>query len=352
MPGRLVLHVGAMKSGTTFIQSRLFANKAMLRQRGVLVPGREWLSQVYAVKHLLDGEGRMWDKHAAKVSEHPGTSVISMEYLGPARPAAAARVRETVAGEIEVVITARDLNRSITAMWQETLQNGRTWTWQQYLDGIVAFRPGHRDESAPVPEAGRTFWRQQNLVRMARTWGEAVGMENVTLLTLPHPGAPRNLLWERFASVLGTDPDGFAPAPTQNESLGAASALVMRRLNELLDEHGLPFPTGTPFRKGLLSKTILAGRKGDEPSIGLPVAPWVREHAEESVRGLQELGVRLVGDWTELEPVEVPGIDPATVSEAEVTEAALVGLAGVLADVIRRDEDERAQARAAAGATG
>ncbi|WP_181312355.1 hypothetical protein [Nocardioides campestrisoli] len=347
MPGRLVLHVGAMKSGTTFIQSRLFANKAMLRSRGVLVPGREWLSQVYAAKHLLEGQGRMWEKHAARVSEHDGTSVISMEYLGPARPAAAARVRETVAGEIEVVITARDLNRSIAAMWQETLQNGRTWTWQEYLDGIVAYRPGHREAGQPGPETGRTFWRQQNLVRMAQTWGQAVGPENVTVLTVPHPGAPRDLLWERFASVLGTDPEGFAPAPTQNESLGAASALVMRRLNELLEEAGLPFPAGTPFRKGLLSKTILAGRKSSEPSIGLPVAPWVRDHAREMVEGLQRLGVRLVGDWAELEPVEVPGIDPATVPEGEVTEAAVAGLSGLLADVIRRDEEERAAAREA-----
>ena len=42
MSRRLVLHVGAMKSGTSFIQSRLFANKRMLRDdRGILVPGHE-----------------------------------------------------------------------------------------------------------------------------------------------------------------------------------------------------------------------------------------------------------------------------------------------------------------------
>lgn len=187
---------------------------------------------------------------------------------------------------------------------------------------------------------------------MARTWGEAVGPENVTLLTVPHPGGPRELLWERFASILRTDPDGFAPAPTQNESLGAASAQVMRRVNAVLEAEGLPFPTGTPFRKGLLSKQVLASRKASEPSIGLPVAPWVVEHSQEMVEGLQRLGVRLVGEWDELAPVEVPGIDPGTVSGPEVTEAALAGLAGVLAEVIRADEEERARARAAEAISG
>lgn len=341
MPGRVVLHVGAMKSGTTFIQSRLFANKDLLRERGILVPGREWVNQVYAVKHLLAGEGPMWDKHAAAVSRHPGTSVISMEFLGPVRPVVARRVAESITVPIEVVISARDLNRSIAAMWQETLQNGRTWTWPDYLRGIEDYRPGHRDPRAPVPHAGKTFWRQQNLVRLARTWGDVVGHDRVTVLTVPPPGGPRELLWERFASVLGTDPSGFTPAPLQNESLGAASALVMRRLNELLDADDLPFPRGTAFRKGLLSKQLLASRKAQEPSIGLPVKPWVREHAAEMVAQLQDLGVRLVGDWRELTPVDVPGVDPTTVPEAEVTEAAVAGLAALLAHQIRDDEQAR-----------
>src|SRR5690606_26737545 len=93
------------------------------------------------------------------------------------------------------------------------------------------------------------------------------------------------------------------------------------------------------------SKQLLAARKSSEPSIGLPVADWVVDHAQEMVDGLQRLGVRLVGDWAELAPVEVPGIDVADVPEAEVTEAALAGLAGLLAEMIRHDEEQRRRAR-------
>lgn len=336
MSRRLVLHVGAMKSGTSFIQSRLFANKAMLAERGILVPGMNWLSQVMAARDVLGAGDAQWARMAGKVEAHDGTSVISMEYLGPVRPVVVRRVLDSFPDhDVTVVVTVRDLNRSIAAMWQETVQNGRTWTFEEYLAGIRAWRPGHRDETAAAPEAGRTFWRQQNIVRFARTWGEQVGMDSFALVTVPPPGAPRDLLWERFCSVLGTAPDGFAPARMGNESVGAASTLVIRRLNELLDEAGLPFPEGTDLRKGLLAKQVLAARKRDEPAIGLPVAPWVREHAAHMVTALRGTGVSLVGDWADLEPVDVPGTDPATVPAEQVAEAALAGLAGVLAEQIR-----------------
>ena len=176
MSRRLVLHVGAMKSGTSYVQSRLFANKRMLLDRGILVPGMNWLSQVMAARDVLGSGEAQWAKMAGKVQAHEGTSVISMEYLGPVRPVVVRRVLASFPDhEVTVVVTARDLNRSIAAMWQETVQNGRTWTFADYLAGIEAWRPGHRDESAEPPESGRTFWRQQNIVRFARTWGEQVG---------------------------------------------------------------------------------------------------------------------------------------------------------------------------------
>ena len=193
--GRLFLHVGAMKSGTTFVQSRLFAHRDELQERGIRVPGRRRRSQVLAVQQLLRGGGPMWDKHAAAVSRHPGTSVISMELLGPARDGVVTALRDSVDADVDVVITARDLNRSIPAMWQETVQNGRSWAWRDYVAGVRTDRPSERT-GLPATEPGRSFWIQQDLVRMARTWASVFGPERVTVVTVPPPGSPPELLWQ------------------------------------------------------------------------------------------------------------------------------------------------------------
>lgn len=349
MPGpegqRLVLHVGAMKSGTTFIQSRLFSHRETLAERGVRVPGRQWRSQVLAVQQLLRGGGPMWDRHAGGIREHAGTSIVTSELLGPAPAEVARRLVDSVGVPVDVVVTARDLNRSVPAMWQETLQNGRSWQWHDYLAGVEADRPSTRD-GRPATDAGRAFWIQQDLVRIVRRWAAVVGPERVSVVTVPPPGGDPELLWERFARVAGPGLEGLVSAPARNESLGAASANAVRRLNELLDEAGMPFPQGHQLRKRLLTKQVLAGRKGVEPAIGLAVAPWVTEETRHQRAGLQQLGARLVGDWADLTPVDVPGTDPATVGDAEVAEAAIGGLAGLLVALVSRDRDDGSAAPA------
>ena len=345
MADRVVLHVGAMKSGTSYIQARMFANVDSFRNRGVLVPGQGWGDQVRGVLDVLGRSapnGRAvtgaWDALLEQMAGRDGTAVVSMEHLGPIQPPLATKVVKSLmaAGgpRVEVLVTARDLNRSLAAMWQETVQNGRSWTWRDYLDGAREARPGRGADGPEVTPQGRTFWRQQNIVRMVRNWAGVVGADQVVLVTVPPPGADRELLWTRFGEAVGEDVAGLAPAPRANESIGAASALVLRRLNELLDERGLKFPAGTGIRKQELAKQVLAARRRDEPSIGLPVEPWVVEAAARMATGLERSGVRIVGDLAELTPVEVPGIDPADVPEHEVTEAAVAGLAGILANRI------------------
>lgn len=332
---RVVLHVGAMKSGTSYLQSLLFANKELLLERGVLLPGPRWAFQVRAVRSLMTGEGDEWERLGAEVGDHPGTSVVSMEFLGPLRPKLArGAVARLPVDDVRVVVTARDLNRSIAAMWQETVQNGRTWTWDEYVEAVTAWRPSHR-RGGHETEAGRTFWRQQNIGRIVSGWADVVGPDRVTLVTVPHPGAPRDLLWQRFAGVLETDAEGLEPARAANESIGAASTLALRRLNEMLEARGLKGQDGAPLRKGVLAKQVLAARKNQEPVTGLPVAAWVEKESRRMRRALARSGVRVVGDLDDLTPVEVPGVHPSDIDEREVSEAALSALAWAVHELVR-----------------
>ncbi len=339
MGQRVILHAGAMKSGTSYLQALLYANKASLAERGVLVPGQTWNDQVRAVQDVLglasartgDISGS-WDRLVEEIAAYDGSAVVSMEFLGTAPRA----VIERIVGEwddLTVVISARDLNRGLASMWQETVQNGRTWTFADYLAGARDSRPRPERRPEEVTTAGKTFWRQQNVVRLSRNWSAAGA--RVVLLTVPPPGAPKDVLRDRFLSVLGVSADGLVAAPEANESIGAASAMVLRRVNELLEEAGLPSPAGQHLRKTVLAKAVMAARRGSEPAIGLPVEPWVHAHAATMVARLEDLGVELVGEWSDLTPVDVPGVDPAAIDGADIAEAASAALAGLLAQQIR-----------------
>jgi hypothetical protein len=335
MAARVTLHVGLMKSGTTFIQGLLFANKERLADRGVLVPGDRWRDQVGAVQDVLrpaDGNGE-WANLVAQIATWPGDAVISMEFLGPAKQH---RIRRVVSSlrpaRVEVVVTVRDLNRSIVALWQETIQNGRWWTWPEYVEGVHTARPD--SPGGTLTEAGRTFWRQQHAARICSAWGEVA--DACTLVTVPAPGAGPELLAERFGEAAGFPVSGLQSPARANESIGAASTLALRRMNEILAAQALPFPRGSRLRKNVLAKQVMAGQRHLEPRIGLPVEQWVRDTSRWMTMELSGSGTRLVGSWTDLEPVPVPGVDPSTVSAADVAEAAASGLAGLVAYQINK----------------
>lgn len=341
MAETVVLHVGAMKSGTSYVQARLFANRAALLERGVLVPGRVWVDQVNAVRAVLgkrpDGSvGQPWERLVEQVAAAPGTAVVSMEFLGPSRAVVARRVVASLGpAAVRVVVTARDLNRSLAAMWQETVQNGRTWTWREYLTEAEARRPGTGPGTTDRTTPGGTFWRQQNLHRMVSRWSTAIDGP-VHLVTLPPPGAPAAVLWQRFCQAAGLPDEGLAEVPRSNESLGLASTLALLRLNRELEDNGTAWDETANLRKHVLAKRILASRRAVEPSLGLPVADWVVEQSDQTVRRLQELGPVLVGDWADLAPAPVPGVDPEDVPETEITQAALQALAGLVDVMISR----------------
>ena len=327
MAKRVVLHVGAMKSGTTFLQSTLYANRLRLAELGVLVAGERWGAQVDAVLDVLGRThhptGRSvvgaWDRLVAEVGAWPGTAVVSVELLAPAGPKQIERIAGSFGDtDLEVVLSLRDLNRSLPAMWQETVQNGRSWGWEEYVAGVERGRPRAGRTEDDVSTLSRAFWRQQAGVRVARHWGAAGPLH---LVTVPRPGSPSSELLVRFAEVLGVDPTDLDAPVRGNASLGAASTEVLRRMNGVLDRRGLAFPVGIRVRKRTLAKQILPALSAGERRIGLPVRPWTEEHAAGMVTGLRRLAPRLHGAWEDLAPVAVPGIPTSEVSSAEVAEA-------------------------------
>ena len=340
MAERLVLHVGLMKSGTSFVQQVMKTNKALLRRRGVLFPA-PWRTQVRATRDIIEHGGDQqpplapdgpWRSLMGTIDSWSGTAAVSMEFLGPRR---VSKIREIVSAlpetDVQVVVSVRDLARGIPAMWQENVQNWGTRPWEEYLAGV-------RDEDRSEPGPGRGFWKRQDAPGIVESWLGVVGREHLTVLTVPQRGAPPALLWERFASILGVDPAGFDLDVPANPSLGLASLEVLRAVNTRLQGgvDGPAISTAAYERtvKQLLSKRGLAQRPG-EPRLGYD-ADWVVERAAADTQRLRDLGVRVVGDLDELQAAEVRGVAPSEVGAEERLEAALDGLALAIEKLARR----------------
>ncbi|HEY0888034.1 MAG TPA: hypothetical protein VGE38_00305 [Nocardioides sp.] len=331
MADRVVLHVGLMKSGTSYVQDRMVAAPEELARHDVLFPGTTWRDQVVAVSDAIGVQKRAqgqfdgaWERMADQVRAWSGTAVISMEFLGPAsEPGIAAVVGAFPAGTVEVVVTVRDLGRTLPAMWQESLKNGKSWSWREYLAGV-------RRGEGP----GTNFWRQQDAGAVVRRWSDAVGAARTTIVTLPPPGAAPETLWERFCEAAGVPVDCCPPVPASNESLGAASAALMRRVNDAVGD--LPWPEYSDRVKFGLAKTVLAGHRSAEETIGVRVPRWVRRRAaalRAELSRLVDAGVRVVGDLDDLTPVSVRGVDADRVAEQAQLDAAV----HALAELLRRD---------------
>jgi hypothetical protein len=318
---RVVVHIGLMKSGTTFLQGRLGANRARLDAQGVLFPGPSWRRHVNAVQDLMSSQGHVpgsWDSLTQEVNAYPGTAVISMEYLAMAGARGIGIIGQSFGeAELRIVVGARDLGRTVPAMWQEAVKNRSTRTFAEYVDGIRAEN-----------DSGRRFWRQQHAGRIVTRWAEQLGRDRVHLVTLPPPDAPGDLLWRRFCEVAGIrEESSWDAAPRANESLGVASALVMRRLNELTGD--LPVK-GYKRQVKAVGKHLLPAHRSAEEAIGFTVPDWLHQRAEGIRSELAGSGAHVVGDLDDLTPLNVPGTDPGTVDDGPQLDAALAALDGVL----------------------
>lgn len=329
-----------MKSGTTYLQGALYTNRDKLREQGVLVPGERWRNQIDAVLDVRgrvhhpggDSVGGAWDRLVGEVNAWDGTAVISVELLAPVHPEVVEKVAASFDGVTpDIVLSVRDLNRGIPAMWQELIQNGMTWGWADFVKGVRRSRP----ERPRPDELAHRFWDEQDQVGIARRWGR-VGP--VHLVTVPPPGAPPTALLERFGEAMGFDPTGLASPPPRNTSLGAATAEALRALNVELAERGLRWPAAIQLRKHRLAKQLLPALGVEDPRIGLRVPRWVRAYTRDQQAGFGEMDCTVHGDLADLEPVDVAGIDAAHVSDEQVRDAAVAAYGALRADLAKQGE--------------
>ncbi len=240
-------------------------------------------------------------------------------------------VDDLAPAEVRIVLTARDLVRVIPAAWQELMQGGQQWTWDQYVATITS--PAGR----AIPP-GRKFWRNNDLLAVAKRWADAVGPDGVTVVTVPPPGAATSLLWNRYCAAVGADPDVVPPdRGAANESLDVASAELLRRLN-LRAADSLPTHVYDREVKWFIAKEVLAARSGpDRLQLDGPRTAWAQAEGQRVAQGLHDLGVRVEGDLDELIGSGAVADSVPTPSADEMLDAALDVIAALVGRLGRRD---------------
>lgn len=311
--------MGTPKSATTYLQALLCAARPELQRRGVLYPGEDYLPlgglNQQPVVYALAGPEVRWINDAVRergrtllphlteeLGRHGGAAIVSTEALASFSTENGRAVVEALGyppEQVGVVVTVRDFGRLLTSVWQENVKNGAVMGMTGYLESVAALRD--QDESP--------FWNAYGLPRLVDRWADVVGMERVTVVTVPHADR-RDELWPRYCRALGVAdlplPASSPEHKRHNVSLTASQIELLREVNVLLEKEDMGKPEQQRLRDRMLTAWMAApSRPGRGLVLGSDLAARVVGWAEEDIAGLEErtgTGLRVQGDLAELRP--------------------------------------------------
>jgi hypothetical protein len=331
------LHVGSPKTGTTFLQDVLWSQRETAEEQGLLLPGNRFHDHFLAtldVRGLADDPiyppraRRMWERLAAEAAAADGNVLISHELFAGASADQAQQAVALLAdrAEVHVVVTARDHVRQISAEWQEHIKHRSSASFGRFVQDV-------RDDHARTS----WFWQVQDYAGVLERWGADLPPEHLHVVTVPPSGADPNILWDRFARLLGVDPTAFdTELERSNSSLGVEQAELLRRVNLELGDR-LPLPGPYPLVvKNVLAHGILEARRGTRLALGADDQKFAVEAGSGIVERLGDMGVDVVGDLAELVPAvqgadAVPGEDAYAVpSDATLLAESVATIADLL----------------------
>lgn len=342
MAGRQViyLHVGAPKTGTTYLQSILWNNREALRGDGVLYPGDDHLFHTRAALDLLDRRFAdyedpavpgTWRRLVDEARAWHGTVLISHELLSPASPEHVDRALADLGfAEVHVVCTARDLVRQAPAMWQQNLRSRDTQTFEEFVAELRK-------------SSDASFWRHQDVADVLARWSRRLPPERVHLVTVPPPGAPQDVLWTRFCQVTGLEAEAYpTSSAVAHESLGIAEASLLRRINLALDD-AVQWPVYLRSINTFIGTEVLGGRPGSRKIVlSGPDRAWMAERSREMVDRLRMTGYDIVGDLADLLPADEPDAPrPNDASDADMLDAAIECVAALVLRLQHRRDARR-----------
>lgn len=337
--GSVLLHIGPYKTGSTAIQSAMFAAKEQLSEHGVAYPGR-WRRPMRPGWAVLGFTPRgrdpvpieMWEDFARQVRERAETRCcVSTEDFGSASPKHAVRITEDLGGDVvHVVAVARRLDRLLPSQWQELVKAQAAYTFEEWLQIVLGEDEEHRE--------WRRFWASHDATRMFERWQPAVGRERFHLIVTDD--TDRTLIPRSFETLLGLPPGMLDLPPSANASLTWNASELLRRLNQVFDERGWSDRLYHRLvqRGAVLRMTESPRAANERPIPGLPA--WAAQRATEiSERRVQEIrdrDIRVIGgaDALLMPPEAVAEASDLTLPETVAIPTMVAAMAGIVEETV------------------
>lgn len=323
MPTTVHAHIGVPKTGTTYLQALLYANRDAFRQQGVTVVGRHRMhfdaaSEITGARSKRTGAipTGAWARVVRAVEKvDTAAAVFSSERYSLARLPGARKLVNTLqassaAAEVHVVVTVRDLVAAEPSAWQEYVKNGGIRSWPEFCAAAVA----SPDE----------LQRRRRIRRVLEVWPQVLPPEHLHVVTVPPRGSPRGLLFERFCSVLGVDPaamDTLEPE-RRNTSLDFVATEMLRRVNGR--EPPLPVAVQRSEIKKFLANGALSRREVPiRPALSGEALDLARAENERVAERITAAGLDVVGDLADLHGVHPDAPPSYDVPAEDLLDAAL-----------------------------
>jgi hypothetical protein len=203
------------------------------------------------------------------------------------------------------VYSARDYAGALASAWQESIKQGRRWSFARFLD---------------LTQKQRGWWyRALDLPAVLAAWSAEVPATRLHVVTVPRG---QDLLWERFCEALGAEPSWGPREPgVANPSLGVVETALLRRLNDTTGRE-----RADDRRAARITALLQAGGLAERRSPRLSLPPeryaWVRSEADRWTDWLTSHPVQVHGTLPDLLPAPPsatePWDDPDTVDERDL----------------------------------
>jgi hypothetical protein len=287
-----------------------------------------------------------WDVLTGQALRSRGAAVISDEVLAACNPPQADRaVRSLLRAEVHIILTVRDIASLLPAEWQETIKCRGTTPWEQWLAGVI--------DSASAADRRRRawFWAVHDTLAILQMWSLHIPPDHVHVITVPRQG-PAQVLWDRFASVLGIDPASLdVPSARVNRSLGLAEAEFLRKMNEALPGDMSEWFYTRNIKQSVGLNALTASQPRSRLSLPAAADAWASEQSEVLVAALRDAKYDIVGDVGEL--ISPPTTDlyvaPAELPALELLDAAVHAAAAMADHQYRASQPPTRQPRKSVG---